>query len=426
MKKFKINYILPTLALATALTAFSCTFDYGVDKPEEIVETEIPPVTVPTNHVFTHPGMLHTQEDFDRMKSHVNAGDEPWTSGYQVLANNSHSSSNYTMQGPVVSLIRGGNSTEVPAPDNYSTAFNDAAAAYQTAIRWKITGDDAYAIKGIQILNSWANTCTEIIGNSNKALGAGIYGYQFANAAEILRDYEGWTQTDFDLFKQWMVDVFYSVSYDFLETHYNTCSTHYWANWDLCNIATIMSIGILTDDVSMYSYAVDYLMEGIGNGQLLKTINNFHEPSENDDIVLGQIQESGRDQGHALLCIGFLGTIAQMAENQGQDIWSYNDNAILKGAEYEAKYNYAQLSVPFTTYTNCDDITHTEASETARGDIRPIWQIIYSHYITDEGMTARYVELAKDLHQPEGGGGNYSPNSGGYDALGFGTLLYTK
>jgi hypothetical protein len=28
--------------------------------------------------------------------------------------------------------------------------------------------------------------------------------------------------------------------------------------------------------------------------------------------------------------------------------------------------------------------------------------------------------------RPEGGGGNYGPSSGGYDQLGYGTLLYTQ
>jgi hypothetical protein len=28
--------------------------------------------------------------------------------------------------------------------------------------------------------------------------------------------------------------------------------------------------------------------------------------------------------------------------------------------------------------------------------------------------------------RPEGGGGNYGPNSGGYDQLGFGTLAYSR
>lgn len=382
-------------------------------------------IVVDANKVFAHPGMLHTQEDFDRIKSKVNADIYPWSEGWEVLTANSHSSSSYSLKGPVKKLIRGGSSAEEPESDNYSTAFNDAAAAYQNAIRWKISDDTLHANKAIQILNAWASTCDTITGNSNIALGAGLYGYQFANAAEIMRDYDGWAAKDFMAFKQWLLDVFYPVSYRFLETHWGTCNSHYWSNWDLCNIATIMSVGILCDSVEIYSYAIDYLMNGIGNGQLEKTINYIHEKSSNDDIDLGQLQESGRDQGHALLSVGLLGTICQMAHSQGEDVYGYDDNRVLKGAEYAAKYNFANLSVPFTEYTTCEDETHTEVSDDSKGNIRPIWERLYNHYVVKKGITARYVTMAAKMHRIEGGGGDYASTSGGYDDLGFGTLMYS-
>jgi opacity protein-like surface antigen len=312
--------------------------------------------------------------------------------------------------------------------------MNDVAAAYQCAIRWKVTGDEAYAEKAIQILNAWASTCKKISGNSNIALAAGIYGYQFANAAEILRDYKGWTEADFNAFKQWMLDVFYSVSHRFLETHWGTCNSHYWANWDLANLANVMSIGVLCDRVDLYKYAIDYLMDGVGNGNIKKAINFIHPKSGNDDIDLGQLQESGRDQGHSLLCIGLLGTICQIGYNQGEDLYAYDDNRVLKAAEYAAKYNYANLSVPFSEYTRnykdawsvCGGVeTHTTISDHGKGGARPIWEILYNHYVVKKGMKARYVTMAAQKHRAEGGGGDFGPNSGGFDSLGFGTLMHS-
>jgi len=414
------------IAALSSLAFIACSYDYGL--PEKKVEggTVIEDITVPTNMVFAHPGLLHSQADFDRMKTKVENQIDPWISGYNKMISNSHASATYTMKGPLVTLIRGGGSLEEPLPDNYGAAMEDAHAAYLTAIRWKITGDVAYANKSIQILNAWAATCTSISGDSNKALGAGIYGYQFANAAEIMRDYSGWNATDLAKFKKWMLDVFYPVNKAFLDTHWNACNTHYWANWDLCNLASVMSIAVLNDDVPMYSFAINYLMKGVGNGQLLKAINYIHPKTANDDIDLGQVQESGRDQGHTLMVIGLLGSIAQMGENQGLDIYGYNDNMILKGAEYVAKYNVARLNVPFKSYTNCDNITHTVAADDAgRGQIRPVWERIYNHYTKDKGIKARYIKMAKDVGYPEGGSGDLNPNSGGYDDLGFGTLLYS-
>ena len=171
--------------------------------------------------------------------------------------------------------------------------MNDAAAAYQCAIRWKVSGDDVYAEKSIEILNAWAQKCERISGNSNVMLAAGLYGYQFANAAEIMRSYSGWSSEDFEGFKQWLLDVFYSLSSDFLVRHNGTCISHYWANWDLANIANIMAVGILTDSAEIYNEALDYLINGNGNGSLKNAIYYIHPDG------LGQLQESGRDQGHS-------------------------------------------------------------------------------------------------------------------------------
>lgn len=370
---------------------------------------------------FNHPGLLVTQADFDRIIPKVNASVEPWASGWNKLIQNPHASLSYSPS-PVVKLIRGGNSREEPEPDNYSTAFNDAAAAFQTAVRWKITGDVAYAEKSIQILNAWASTNKSINGDSNIALAAGIYGSQFANAAEIMRDYDGWNSQDFEDFKTWIVDVFYKVSKDFIDTHYGTCISHYWANWDLANLSNILAISVLIEDDVMYAFVINYLKNGLSNGNLNLAINYIHPNG------LGQLQESGRDQGHTLLCIGLMSDIARMAYNQGDDLYSYQDNRILKGAEYAAKYNVANQSVPFQEYYTCTagGQTHTEISDVGRGNVRPIWAGLYNHYVVKMGLNAPNLKFAVDNLPVEGGGGDYSPNSGGYDSLGFGTLLYTE
>tara|TARA_R110002050_G_scaffold273113_1_gene417112 strand:- start:141480 stop:143015 length:1536 start_codon:yes stop_codon:yes gene_type:complete len=366
---------------------------------------------------FVHPGLLVKQSDFDRIKSKVNAGTEPWVSGWNKLTSNTHASLSYNPN-PVVKLIRGGNSLEESDPDNYGNAFNDTAAAFQCAIRWKVTGDTAYADKATQILNEWASTCTSLSGDPNIGL-LGIYGYQFANAAEIMRTYEGWSSADFEAFKTWMTNLFYPLSKDLLDTHYGTCSTFLWASWDLLSLANIMSIAVLTDDQEKYDYTINYLKTGIGNGNLNRAINYIHPNG------LGQLQESGRDQGHTLLSVGLLGEIAQMAYSQGDDIFGYDDNRILKGAEYAAKYNVANLGVPFESYNNCDNANHTVVSGDARGNVRPIWDLLYYHYVVRKGLTSQYLKFAAEAYGSiEGGGGDYGPNSGGFDSLGFGTLLY--
>ncbi|HMI02805.1 MAG TPA: alginate lyase family protein [Pedobacter sp.] len=379
------------------------------------VETENPPQEKP--FAFVHPGLLHTQKDFDRMKAKVAAGAQPWKAGWEVLIANSHASLNYKPN-PTVKIIRGGGTIEEPMGDNYTRAYNDAAAAYQLALRWKISGDDAYAAKTVEILNAWATTCTGISGDSNAYLASGLYGYQFANAAEIVRSYSGWSAADFTKFKNFMVEVFYKRSLDFLTRHNGTCSSHYWTNWDACNMSTVLAIGVLCDDQDMFNKAVTYFKSGIGMGNINNAVYVIFPGN------LGQGQESGRDQGHATLNISLLGAFCQMACNQQEDLFAYSGSRFLALCEYTAKYNLGE-DVPYTPYRNCENTYQTVVSPDGRGAIRPCWELVYNHYVNVKGLQAPYSKRFAEKVRPEGGGGNYGGNSGGFDQLGFGTLTTT-
>ncbi len=98
----------------------------------------------------------------------------------------------------------------VSGDENYMNAARGASIAYQQALRWKIEGDDEYAAKAVANLNKWVQTCVGVTGNSNLSLAAGLYGYEFAIAGELLRDYNGWAPDDFRAFQYWLVKVFLS------------------------------------------------------------------------------------------------------------------------------------------------------------------------------------------------------------------------
>jgi hypothetical protein len=286
------------------------------------------------------------------------------------------------------------------------------------ALRWQISGDNAYADKGIQVLNAWSAVLTGIDGTSDKFLAAGLYGYQLANAAELLRLYPGWSAADFARWKATMRNVFYPMNHDFLVRHNGACISHYWANWDLCNMDSMLAIGVLLDDRAIYDEAVNYFKNGAGNGAIGKAVFFVHPGN------LGQWQESGRDQGHNTLGIGLMGAFCEMAWKQGDDLYGYSNNRFLAGAEYVAQYNLGN-AVPYVTYDNCDAVNQTVISASGRGDVRPIWELVYNHYVVRRALPAPNVAAYATRVRPEGGGGDYGPNSGGYDQLGYGTLTAT-
>lgn len=364
---------------------------------------------------FVHPGMLHQFGELNRAKVRAVAGTDPWLAGWNRLIGNRHAQPTWKAN-PQATIIRGG------PGQNYQVMYNDIHAAYQNALRWKIAGETANGDAARDILNAWSATLTTLTGNADRYLASGIYGMQFANAAELMRDYPGF---DLERFKQMMLGVFYPLNNRFLIEHNDACITNYWANWDLCNMASIMAIGILCDDRAKYDQALDYFENGAGNGSIKNAV-----PFVYDAEGLAQWQESGRDQGHTIMGIGLMGAICEMAWAQGDDLYGYDDNRFMKAAEYVAKYNLGH-DVPFTTYTwgtgqNCAYREQAAISDIGRGQARPVWDVLHYHYARRRRLSVPHITAIAGKGRPEGGGGDYGPNSGGFDQLGYGTLLYAK
>ncbi|WP_405649461.1 alginate lyase family protein [Streptomyces sp. NBC_00019] len=367
---------------------------------------------------WTHPGMLHNAGDINRAKVRVAAGTDPWLSGWNKLVANSHSQSTWTNRA-TATVIRGGTG------ENYGLLYNDIAAAYQNALRWRVGGTEANAVCAAGILNAWSTTLTSIGGNADRFLAAGLYGWQFANACELMRDYDGF---DLAAAQEMMARVFYPMNNSFLTNHNDACITNYWANWDLCNMASVLAIGILNEDGGKYDQAVTYFKSGAGNGSLAHAVPYLY--TDSDGYALGQWQESGRDQGHTVMGMGQMGAICEMAWNQGDDLYSYDSRRFMKGAQYVAKYNLGN-DVPFTTYTwgtgqNCSQSSQTVISSASRGQIRPVWAMLHFHYNRRLSLDDKYISAFYYANAPEGGGGDYGSTSGGFDQLGFGTLMYAK
>lgn len=427
-------------------------------------ETELMPA-YDSNRGFRHPGGLHTNADFERIKAQLAAGNEKVTKAYNILKNAEFAQPTCATW-PVENIIRGGGSGQ-----NYINAARGATIAYQNALRWKIEGNEACAKHAVDVLMAWANTCKGIGGDSNFALAGGLYGYEFAQAAELMRDYEGWKAKDFETFKRWMLDLWYPTIMRFQRSRNDTWRNwrydashggqrpgHYWSNWGLCNTLALMSVGILCDDVFIYNQAMSYYK--YDQAELAKANYPWPWAPENtetdkyngglneyiDNLVphvaeyagetgaygkVGQMQETGRDQGHAQMAAGLAVDICQTAWNQGDDLYSYHDNRIAAGLEFQAAYNFdGREDLPWANYhyTDCHSAWHQAWVQEgpnggSRGEIRPYWARVIGHYEGVKGVKMPFSEIA--LEKMGIDGGPTGAVSGPYDHMGYSVLTCT-
>jgi hypothetical protein len=344
---------------------------------------------------FVHPGLLHDRASLERIRTNVRAGNEPWKTAFERLKSYSQASADYRMKGPFEQVsrdpLKGLHKAEVD---------DDCNAVYYNALMWVATGDSAHARTAVQILNAYASLLKEILPRDAELL-AGLNGDQFVNGAEILRyTFSEWKSADVQRCEQLFRNVFYPVVKDFAE--------YANGNWGNACIKMVMAVGVFCNDEAIFKRGMDYYRNGPGNGSLPHYILNDE----------GQCQESGRDQQHAQLGIGNLAEAAEIAWNQGFDLYGALDNRLLKGFEYAARYNLG-FDVPFKP---CVDKTgkyrHERISEEGRGTFRPIYEMVYHHYHQRKGMSTPYLEQVVRKTRPEDAG----PRP--YDQPGFGTLTY--
>lgn len=171
---------------------------------------------------IVHPGLLHTEADFARIRDHVKSGAEPWKTGLAKLV--ARADPRWQPR-PYETVCRGNNGG---CTQNYPVLYRDVHAAYANAVYWKITGNTTHADAAVRIIDAWSSTMKYLNGSTDAALAAGIYGYQLANVAELLRTYPSWK--GLPAITRLLVDVFYEASERFLRTKNGQPPDHYWAN----------------------------------------------------------------------------------------------------------------------------------------------------------------------------------------------------
>lgn len=365
---------------------------------------------------MVHPGILHTSADLQRLKQRVAEGAEPYVIGWERVKSDSRSSPDYQPR-PYAVVQR------TPDRVSYDALMQDVHAAQLHTISWVITGDVVHAKKAAEILDAWSETITSIPSTGEPVLAAGIAGYQLAAAAETLRaTYPDWDATAQERLESKLLTIFYPPLHNFLIyhdgdglEHSNTgVNVHFYTNWDASAMVTIGAIGVFTDDRAKYQEALDAFTSGTGNGNITRAIY---------DASTGQPMEAGRDPEHAQLGIGLLATLAEIAWNQGDDLYGYDDHRLLKGFEYMASYLLGN-SVPFAPYSD-PYRTHTVISQDATADQvtnamatpRPIYELVWNHYAQRRCIPAPFTQQLVELKRPEGFRA---------DHIGYGTLLHAR
>jgi regulation of enolase protein 1 (concanavalin A-like superfamily) len=280
----------------------------------------------PQAHAYTHPCIPTTREELDTIKASLNQ--EPWKSGYALLAADGHSSLNYTMQGPFVNVSRAGSYDA-----NLGPWQQDMTAVYNLARMWYFTGNAAYAQKAHDILIAWANTNTSFTGNES-GLALGDYAASYGGGASILRGtWSGWTAADTTAVQNYFSNVLWPASLG----GGNVLGP---ANKGAIYMESAIAIAAFCDDTAKFN-------------QVINLYRTFHGSGLMNTLATGQMGETGRDAGHAYGTLNALAFVAEVAWKQGVDLYSELDNRLLACGEYYVRNTFTTDN-PYVPYGTID------------------------------------------------------------------------
>jgi hypothetical protein len=324
---------------------------------------------------FVHPGCSYTQGQLDRMKAMVEAKVEPYYTTFQNLKNSEHAQLDRKV------VDRG---TQIREGQFNGTVGIDGRCAHDLALLWKLTGDTRYADKAVEYLNA-NNHYTNTSARGTGPLDNGKINL-LIEAAELMRDYEGWDAEEQQKFKDMLTYPYYSSTEDVAAKYadwYNDDNngiTFYWnimngdagrhGNQGMFGMLGMLAMGVYLDNEVIYDRALRYVSglphraddlpyvagppitssKPTQTGEFMNTYNLDGRKNEIEDYGYdellqyyfypnGQCQESSRDQGHVLAGLHKYIEFAEIAWNQGDRFYSLHDNRLLKGIEFNYRYN---------------------------------------------------------------------------------------
>lgn len=361
---------------------------------------------------FQHPGAMHTKKDLDFIKGKVNANQEPWKTAYQQfltlkadrfrIPNEPFTSLSYT-HSPFTTVKCGFFNTP---NEGCNEIVYDASVAYSLALRFYLSEDKVYADRAIEILMDWSNQFITVE-DQNARLIASWTAPWLVNAAEILRytPNSGWTTTNTNKLNQYLNRLRPLVLW---EGNPNN-------NWRAAAIEARMAIGIFQNDNTYFNNAVNAwktriktyifqwsdgtkpLIPAGSNLSLTQLVWKHHSDHPNTRYMNGLCMETCRDMNHTKLGIWPFMNAAEMAYNQGIDLFDLEKQRLKDFFELHGGWWLGE-AVPSDVCQGSLDWKGT------REDSKVAFDLAYNHLHDRLGMSLpKTLQLINQKRPLEGG-----------------------
>lgn len=334
------------------------------------------PTISPTPSGFAHPGAWSSAAELAYVRANI--GSQPYAARLANLGNLTRAPGYAGLS--VANVINACNG-------DANIGQTDSQAAYSQALAWAVTGNATYATRAIAILNAWSNLNSiqsSACWVDQKTLDAGWFGANFANAAEIMRTYSGWTAPEIAAFQAMLQRAFVPLL---------TTASAGNGNVDLTQIDALMSIAVFRDDLAQFNAGIARLALRVpayihlsGGAASIPAIAGdggnpaafYFNPSS---WLAGVQQETCRDNGHHVqFALGSAIHAAEIAWHQGVDVYTTHQDRFVAASELLAK----QISSGSMQGACADNVTLSTTGGLA--DTYNTFEVGYNHYALRKGV----------------------------------------
>jgi hypothetical protein len=329
MKLMKMKYIVVVqIGLASALLAITGNARAS-DSSDALAQI------TGASFEFRHPGALNDLAELQKIRAHIEAGEEPWTSNFAKLEASRFAQADYQAHpSAVVSL----GATEI-------NEIDDAVAAYAQALLWVLTGEEWHAQKSAEIIDVWSRQLRSYTG-LGWYLEPAWTAAPLAEAAEILRaTYPQWRGAPT------LAKVFNDV---FLPILHNRMA---FGNREFAVCNALVAIGVFNEDRAAFyeginhwlSYVPSYFYIEQDGPQAIKPDYWLTSPSDAYLLELNQGRKYAAQASWSWI------HIAQGVESQGDDKTVLTQWSVVEQWQYPGTF-----LAGYTPETGGRDLGHTE------------------------------------------------------------------
>ncbi len=293
-------------------------------------------------NAFRHPGLDVTAAELDRIRHNSAIAGHPMESGLASLKSHIHSSNNPDEKD---FLSQSSHAKDTSDFADGNAKFGDARVwqrdgdvVNSLALYWAVTGEQKYADKAIEFLNSWATVNKSMRTNYRDHytyLNTTHFYERFVQAAELLKYYKGkdgkgsgWKADDVKNFDKWFREVYAPLSLAWPGHGHSVWNAQ---NQNLNVNKARMMAGIYLNDTTLFKdgYNRMFIKKAFYTGHVgdnteihgvagityvEQAIGTKDSPGEMMEINRGS--ETKADYGHANMCLGAIHSMLDLVWHQ--------------------------------------------------------------------------------------------------------------